>query len=80
MVWHVDDLKVSHKSEAVVTIFAEELGFHNKDILKIKRGKEFDYLGMDIDFESCPCALLISMIKYPTVTIEEHEGFGCTIR
>ena len=26
VVWHVDDLKVSHKDEAVVTNFARELG------------------------------------------------------
>ena len=30
-VWHVDDLKVSHKDEAVVTHFAQELGSRNRD-------------------------------------------------
>ena len=52
--WHVNDLKVSHKDEAVVTYFAQELGRRNRNKLKIKRGKVFDYLGMDLDFESCP--------------------------
>ena len=36
VVWHVDDLKVSHKGEAVVTSFLQELGRRNKDKLKIK--------------------------------------------
>ena len=62
-VWHVDDLKVSHKDEAVVTYFAQELGCRNRNKLKIKRGKVFDYLGMDLDFESCPGTMIISMIK-----------------
>ena len=54
VVWHVDDLKVSHKGEAVVTYFAQKLGRRNKNKLKLKRGKVFDYMGMDIDFESRP--------------------------
>ena len=33
IVWHVDDLKVSHKDEAVVTYFLQELGRRNKDRL-----------------------------------------------
>ena len=67
----MDDLKVSHKDEAVVTYFLQELGRRNKDRLKIKRGKVFDYLGMDIDFESEPGTLIISMIKYLSQMIEE---------
>ena len=31
IVWHVDDLKVSHKDEAVVTYFAQELGRRNRN-------------------------------------------------
>ena len=69
--WHVDDLKVSHKDEAVVTYFLQELASRNKDRLKIKRGKVFDYLGMDIDFESDPGTLIVSMIKYLSQMIEE---------
>ena len=38
----------------MVTYFAQELGRRNRNKLKIKRGKVFDYLGMDIDFESYP--------------------------
>ena len=71
IVWHVDDLKVSHKNEAVATYFAQELGRRNKNKLKIKQGKVFDYLGMDIDFESAPGTLIISTIKYLSQMIEE---------
>ena len=60
VVWHVDDLKVSHKDEAVVTHFAQELGRRNRDKLKIKRGKAFDCLvGMDLDFEQCPGTMIV---------------------
>ena len=62
---------MSHKEEAVVTHFAKELSRRNKDKLKIKRGKVFNYLGMDVDFESCPGAMIISMIKYLNSMIEE---------
>ena len=53
VVWHVDDLKVSHKDEAVATYFAQELGRRNRN-----------YLGVDLDFELCPGTMIISMIKY----------------
>ena len=62
--WHVDNLKVSHKDEAVVTHFAQELARKNRDKLKIKRCKVFDYLVVDLDFESCPGTMVIAMIKY----------------
>ena len=45
-----------------MTYFAQELGRRNRNKLKIKRGKVFDYLGMDLDFESCPGTVIISMI------------------
>ena len=44
VVWHVDDLKVLRKNEAVVTYFAQELSCRNWDKLKIKRGKVFGCL------------------------------------
>ena len=71
VVLHVDDLKVSHKDEAVVTYFAQELGHRNRNKLKIKRGKVFDYLGMDLDFEPCPGTMIISIIKYLDAMFEE---------
>ena len=45
----------------MVAHFAHELGLRNKDKLAIKRGKMFDCLGSDIDFESYPGALIITI-------------------
>ena len=52
VVWHVDDLKVLHQGKAVVTYFASKLAKRNFDTIKLKHGKVFDYVGMDLDFES----------------------------
>ena len=60
VVWHVDDLKASHKNEAIVIYFAQELGRRNRNKLKIMRGKVIDYLGMDLTFESRPGTMIIS--------------------
>ena len=62
--WHVDDLKVSHKEEDVVTAFAVAMGREFGSGTTIKRGKVFDYLGMELDFETCPNTTIVSMIKY----------------
>ena len=61
--WHVDDLKISHKSELVVTGFVAKLGQMYGGKLTVSRGKVHDYLGMDLDFSSEPGAMIISMIK-----------------
>ena len=71
VVWHVDDLKVSHRDESVVTYFASELAKRNRGKFKIKRGKVFDYLGMDLDFGSVPGVLIISMNKYLQEVLKE---------
>ena len=39
VVWYVDDLKVSHKDEAVVTPFAQELAKRNQDKIKISEAR-----------------------------------------
>ena len=69
--WHVDDLKVSHVDEAVVTAFSLKLADLYKGRVKTHRGKVFDYLGMDLDYGSEPGALIVSMIKYLTKVLEE---------
>ena len=71
VVWHIDNLKVSHKEEVVVTYFAEELAERNQNTITIKRGKVFTYLGMDLDFESDPGTLIILMIRYLDQVIKE---------
>ena len=60
----MDDLKVSHKDEEVVTAFAIAMGKEFGSGTTIKRGKVFDYLGMELDFESCLGTMIVSMIKY----------------
>ena len=57
VVWHVDDLKVSHVDSGVVTrmsvwlhktyerLFGDGLG-----AMKLKQGKIHEYLGMQLDF------------------------------
>ena len=71
VVWHVDDLKLSHRDKSVVTYFASELAKRNRYKIKIKRGKVFDYLGMDLDFGSVPGVFIISMIKYLQEVLKE---------
>ena len=69
--WDVDDLKVSHIDEDVVTAFAVAMGKEFARGTTIKRGKMFDYLGMELDFESCPGTMIVSMIKYLQKVIQE---------
>ena len=59
IVWHVDDLKVSHKSPEVVTRMAtwlrhtyERLFNDGSGGLKCTRGKSHDYLGMNLDYST----------------------------
>ena len=62
--WHVDDLKISHKSALVVTGFVAKLGQMHGSKLTASRGKAHDYLGMDLDFTREPGTMTISMIKH----------------
>jgi hypothetical protein len=53
IVWHVDDLKISHKDSAVVdqiiASLKQEYEFTGHQ-MTVKRGKKHTYLGMDLDF------------------------------
>ena len=69
--WHVDDLKVSHKEEDVVTTFAVAMGKEFGSGTTTKRGKVFDYLGIELDSKTCPGTMIVSMIKYPQKIIQE---------
>eukprot|EP00956_Cyclotella_meneghiniana_P014156 scaffold21075_cov96-Cyclotella_meneghiniana.AAC.1 len=63
VLWHVDDLHVSHvdknENERLVAYLRRIYG----DKMTINRGKEHRYLGMDFDY-SRPGVLKMSMIKY----------------
>ena len=55
----------------MVTAFAAALGDIYGPKTTVYRGKLFDYLGMDLDFETIPGCLLVSMIKYLQKVMEE---------
>ena len=63
VMWHVDDLKVSHKDDNEITKFLLFWGKLYGDYITVNRGVVHDYLGMDLDF-SKPGKLSVSMIKY----------------
>ena len=62
--WHGDDLKISHRDEAIVSEFAMALADEFGPKNTISRGKVHDYFGMDLDFGTSPGTMIISMIKY----------------
>ena len=62
VVWHVDDLKVSHAKAIKITKLAMYLdGIYPG--LKVNRGKIHDYLGMNLDFSE-DGNVKVSMIPY----------------
>ena len=71
--WHVDDLKLSHKSHKVVTRIINRLQkeFGKEAPLTVQRGKVFnDYLGMRMDF-SKKGKVIFSMEEYIERLINE---------
>jgi hypothetical protein len=65
VLWHVDDLKISHKNPDVVTSVIRQLDaeFGQKSPLTVTRGKIHEYLGMTIDY-SVVGKVQISMKDY----------------
>ena len=65
ILWHVDDLKISHISKDVVSeiINLLEKEFGKEAPLTLNRGKVHQYLGMTIDF-STPGKVIFSMFDY----------------
>jgi hypothetical protein len=61
--WHVDDLKVSHKSNVKLAKLLRFLGKKYGNRIIVNRGLMHNYLGMDFDY-SQPGAVQISMIKH----------------
>ena len=62
VVWHVDDLKVSHKSEFDITRFADYL-ISIYGGLSSSGGKVHDYLGTNLDFND-KVELQVSIMPY----------------
>jgi hypothetical protein len=83
ILWHVDDIKVSHVDPtAVTTVLAlinEEYG--KETPLTVTRGQVHHYLGMTIDF-SMPGRVQFTMIEYITDTLdnlpEDMQGEAAT--
>jgi hypothetical protein len=52
IVWHVDDLKISHKKSSVVDSIIRSLKEEYGKVgeLTVRRGNIHDYLGMKLDF------------------------------
>ena len=51
LTWHVDDMKISHQSNAVIESFIEWVRMMHEDVtpVKVSRGKVHDCLGMILD-------------------------------
>lgn len=72
VLWHVDDLKISHVDPDVVTSIIDQLSseFGADAPLTVHRGKVHDYLGMVIDY-STPKKVHIKMTNYVEQIINE---------
>ena len=65
ILWHVDDLKISHVDSKVITGIIEKLEkkFGKKKPLTVTRGTIYEYLGMIFDFSSAD-KVMFSMYDY----------------
>jgi hypothetical protein len=72
IVWHVDDLKISHVKPSVVSDIISQLrkAFGQEAPLTITRGKYHEYLGMHLDF-SKKGKVTVEMIKFVTDLISQ---------
>ena len=72
ILWHVDDLKISHVDEKVVTEIIKllESEFGKEAPLTQTRGKVHDYLGMTIDY-SVSGKVMFTMIDYVKSVLDE---------
>jgi hypothetical protein len=83
IVWHVDDLKISHVDSSVVDDVIEDLRseFGKVGDLTVNRGKVHDYLGMELDF-SDEKSFLVDMEKYFDEVLkdlpEDMDGIAVT--
>ena len=75
ILWHVDDLKISHVDSEVVTdvIKLLESEFGKEAPLTKTRGKVHDYLGMTINY-SIPGKVMFTMIDYIKTMLDELPG------
>jgi hypothetical protein len=72
IVWHVDDLKVSHVDADVLEDIVTELdkSYGKQKPLVVTRGKVHDYLGMTLDFVT-PGKVIVKMQDYNEEMLDE---------
>jgi hypothetical protein len=72
VLWHVDDLKVSHEDPAIVTNMLQTINErYGKEVpIAITRGKVHDYLGMVLDYTE-EGRVKISMSQYIDEVVDE---------
>ena len=64
-----EQIAVCHRKEAIVSEFAMALAKEFEPKTTISRGKVHSYLGMDLDFGTCPGTMIISMINRGPVKV-----------
>ena len=70
--WHVDDLKLSHVNNKVVDDLIEWMkGLYGND-MRISRGKNHNYLGVNLDF-SVKEEIMVTMVDYLKGVISDFE-------
>ena len=52
VVWHVGNMKVSHKNKEEVNFFAEYMKVSYSENTPVVRGKNYTYVGMDLNYRS----------------------------
>ena len=72
IVWHVDDLKISHCVESVVDDIIRKLNAETGqcDNLSVSKGRVHDYLGMKLD-HMVPGTLKVSMTDYIDTILDD---------
>ena len=68
--WHVDDMKVSHKNKEEVTNFIEYMKGIYEEEIQVARGKKHTYVGMDLEYSS-PGEVIVSTEIYIIEAIDE---------
>ena len=83
--WHINDLKVIHKSKNIVSIMVKCLNktyrvlFEYESVkMKISRGKIHEYLCVTLDFSE-PVEVNISMIPYTSYIFEDFANHDYTM-
>ena len=78
IVWHVDDLKISHVDPNVVSMiinkldneYGQEIVEGKRASVMVKRGKGHEYLGMTLDYTE-PGAIKVDMTQYIEKMLDE---------